>query len=520
VEELLSGLADKKPRGRQTAVLGVIAAVAALGLTYFALEKLLISRQSVVVQSSAPLPAATPVAFNPPPHSIAVLPFVNMSGDKEQEYFSDGLTEEILNSLTRIDELQVSARTSSFYFKGEHTDLSTIAHKLNVASVLEGSVRRAGQTIRVTAQLNNAVTGFHLWSQTYDRNLTDVLAIQTEIASAVASALKVAILGDTAAKIALGGTRNPAALDAYLRASQYRKGHNGEDVQAAIEAYSEAIRLDPDYAMAFAARSIALADFAWHYAPGTVVTDSTAKALADANEAIAQAPDLADGHLALAIALAVGSLEFQRAGEEYERALTIAPGNARVLMNYGNYQALMGRVEPGIDAGTRAIVLDPLSSNARDWLAYQLFLARRYSKAIAACQDSIAINPRNPFCPGIRGLAYYALVDFQNALSSCEPTADTEASRVCLAITYDKLGRRADADSMVVKLRASRGDAAAYRFAEIYAQRGNVTEALEWLSTGMRLRSPWMEFLKTDPLLDPLRKEPRFQAIERELKFP
>jgi TolB-like protein len=146
-----------------------------------------------------------------------VLPFVNMSGDKDQEYFSEGLTEELLNSLSRINELQVAARTSSFSFQGEHPDIATVAHKLNVAAVLEGSVRRSDHTIRITAQLINAVTGFHLWSQTYDRDLGDVLKLQTEIATAVAEALKVTLLGDVSARIELGGTRNPAAFDAYLR---------------------------------------------------------------------------------------------------------------------------------------------------------------------------------------------------------------------------------------------------------------------------------------------------------------
>jgi TolB-like protein len=225
----------------------VLQALAALALScalaYFAIDRFWVRKQPPPTQSAAPASAA-PAAFAPPPHSIAVLPFVNMSGDKEQEYFSDGLTEEILNSLARINELQVSARTSSFSFKGKDTDLTTIAHKLNVASVLEGSVRRSGRTIRITAQLNNAVSGFHLWSQTYDRDLSDVLKLQTEIANAVANALKVKLLGDVAAKIEAGGTRNPAALDAYLRGMKaYSLAHSGNDYQAAIAAYTEAIRL-------------------------------------------------------------------------------------------------------------------------------------------------------------------------------------------------------------------------------------------------------------------------------------
>ena len=196
--------------------------------------------------SSAPATATA----SPPPHSIAVLPFVNLSGDKEQEYFSDGLTEELLNSLTEINELQVAARTSSFSFK-EHPDIATVAHKLNVGAVLEGSVRRSAHTIRVTAQLINAVTGFHLWSKTYDRDLGDVLKLQTEIATAVASALKVTLLGDVAAKIELAGRVTLRAFDAYLRGSKALGSQCTEtrSLQGAITEYTEAIRLDPQYAL-------------------------------------------------------------------------------------------------------------------------------------------------------------------------------------------------------------------------------------------------------------------------------
>src|SRR2546429_2962469 len=208
-----------------------IIAVLAVALAYFVVDKFWISKHLSASQpisgvesqaqsaasrkDGAPAPA-TPPAFAPPAHSIAVLPFVNLSGDKEQEYFSDGLTEELLNSLAEIDGLQVAALHSAFSFK-EHPDIVTASHKLNVGAILEGSVRRSAHTIRITAQLIHAVTGFHLWSKTYDRDLGDVLKLQTEIATAVAGALKVTLLGDVAAKVELGGTRNPAAFAAYLR---------------------------------------------------------------------------------------------------------------------------------------------------------------------------------------------------------------------------------------------------------------------------------------------------------------
>src|SRR5262249_4010195 len=217
----VSGITTPFRSGRRwKAALLAISAVAVVGLGWLVADRLFWSKRAEANSpSSSTTPTAAPsTAFSPPPHSIAVLPFVNMSGDASQEYFSDGLTEELLNSLSRINELQVAARTSSFSFQGEHPDIAAVAHKLNVASVLEGSVRRSGRTIRVTAQLNNAVTGFHLWSQTYDRDLGDVLRLQTEIAAAVANALKLTLLGDLAAKIEVGGTHSPAAFDAYVRA--------------------------------------------------------------------------------------------------------------------------------------------------------------------------------------------------------------------------------------------------------------------------------------------------------------
>jgi TolB-like protein len=195
------------PSWRSKAALFATITVLVVALGYLVANRLVLSKRGAEV--------APATAFSPPPHSLAVLPFVNLSGDKEQEYFSDGLTEELLNSLTQINGLQVAARTSSFSFK-EHPDIVTVAHKLNVAAVLEGSVRRSAQTMRVTVQLINAVTGFHLWSRTYDRDIGDVLKLQSEIAAAVAISLEVTLLGDVSAKIELGGSRNPAAFDAYL----------------------------------------------------------------------------------------------------------------------------------------------------------------------------------------------------------------------------------------------------------------------------------------------------------------
>src|SRR6516164_1566688 len=457
--------------------------------------------------------AAPATAFNPPPHSVAVLPFVNMSGDASQDYFSDGLTEELLNSLSRINELQVAARTSSFSFQGEHPDIATVAHKLNVATVLEGSVRRSGHTMRITAQLNNAVTGFHVWSQTYDREISDVLKLQTELATAVASALKIRLLGDEAARIELGGTRNPAAFDAYLRALRaYISRRDVTGIPTAISQYTEAVRLDPNFALAYAGRAEALSQYTQELTTGAAAREGLARAEADARHAIALAPELAQAHLALGYVFE-GRLDFERASQEYERARALAPGTAKVLAMSGNFAALMGKTNESLSALRHAAMLDPLGYVP---LAGALYLARRYEEAVAAFTETIRLAPDYKYSYAGRGLALYALGDLQSARASCEIHPDIWASRTCLSIVYDKLGRHSDAQAALAKYKSAWGENYAYEYATIYAQWGDRTKALELLEKAVRVRDAGLCFLKTDPLLDPLRNEPRFQAIERE----
>ena len=500
---------------------GLLVALAVLilaAVAYFAIDRAWIWKPP----ASSPTVAAGVAAFSPPPRSVAVLPFINMSRDKEQEYFSEGLTEELLNSLAEINGLQVAARTSAFSFKGKDTDIGTIARKLNVGAVLEGSVRRSGNTVRVTTQLINAVTGFHLWSHTYDRDLEDVLKLQTEIATAVAGALKVTLLGDIATKIELGGTRNPAAFDAYLRGAKALNNSvpNIKLLQTALASFTEAIGLDANYALAFAGRSLALIDYSAYFVTGAAIPEGFAKALADARHALALAPELPEGQLALARIFTWGSLDFTQASEAWERAMSLAPGDARILREYGLFAVGVGRPDAGLAAARRAVVLDPLGARSHFTLGQTLFLAHRYPEAVTAYNDALALEPDSADTYGWRGLAYYALANFDSARSSCVSKSDAWVSLWCLAMAYDKLGRHADAEAVLAKLTAAFGDAPAYQDATIYAQWGDRAKALEWLEKALQVRDPGLAMLRVDPFLDPLRKEPRFQAIERELKFP
>lgn len=250
---------------------------------------------------SSPTRNSSPSTFAPPAHSIAVMPFVNMSGDAKDDYFSDGLSEELLHALTRVNELHVAARTSSFSFKGTAVDIPTVARRLNVRTVLEGSVRRAGDRVRITTQLIDAVSGYHMWSQTFDRELDDILALQTEIANSVARVLKITLLGEGQQKLVVGGTADPFAFDAYLR------GRHGESIQdqanlrAALPALDEAVTLDPNYALAHAFRADVLAQLAGMWAQDAKERQRfNADARASADKAVALAPESGRVYSALA----------------------------------------------------------------------------------------------------------------------------------------------------------------------------------------------------------------------------
>jgi TolB-like protein/Flp pilus assembly protein TadD len=525
VEKLLEGVvANQKPRIRPRVVVAgaIFAGTMALGLSYWVLNNPLIPTRSEVRVTT------TVAGFNPPPHSIAVLPFVNISADKEQDYFSDGLTEELLNSLSRINELQVAARTSSFSFQGQHPDITTVGRKLNVAAVLEGSVRRSGNTVRITVQLNNALTGFHLWSQNYDRGLGDVLALQTDIADAVTSALKVTLLGNVAARIELGGTHNPAAFDAYLRGLKASNMvHDAKDDEAAIAAYAEAVRLDPSYALALAAQSLALTDYADNYATGSAIRASYESAQDAARLSIARAPTLADGYVALANVLESESLDFVQAAKEYQRGVSLAPGDVQVAYRYGYFAVLMGHTDDGFAAIRRAVQLDPLNPAVHRLLSFAFRMSHHYEEAVGAAQASLALDALNPGALTTLGLAYYALGDYQGARASCERTQRPAGAargyfgiQVCLALSYEKLGRHADAEAMLTNLQSWYGDRGAYQYAQIYSQWANTSKALAWLEKAMRLRDSGLAALKVDGLVDPLRDEPRFQAVQNALRFP
>jgi len=475
--------------------------------------------------TAAPSVATVSAAFSPPAHSVAVLPFVNMSGNPKDEYFTDGLAEELLNSLATSPGLQVAARTSSFSFKGSKADIVEIAHKLNVGTVLEGSVRKDAGHVRITAQLINAVTGFHLWSHTYDRDLKDVLKLQTDIATEVSHALEAKLLGESGGARNLGGTENANAFDAYLRGEKMLEGNFSEagysdpDSQGALAAYNEAIRLDPHFANAYVGNARVL-DLIAGAGVGGNIRRTAEEARAAADKAIEIAPTLGIAHAELAWILGHGLLDFRAATAAMERAVALSPGDARVLSMSAILLAYVGKAEESIAQAKRSVVLDPLNRSSHIALGTAYFSAHLYHEAVDAYNRALTINPDDFHIAGRIGYAYDALGDYANAIRTCSTKQINYIIDVCLALAYDGTHRRADSDAQIAKFMARDGDSGSYQYAEIYAQRGDIPRALTWLDTAERVGDTGLHFMRVDPFVDPLRTEPRFRAIERKLNFP
>jgi tetratricopeptide (TPR) repeat protein len=276
--------------------------------------------------------------------------------------------------------------------------------------------------------------------------------------------------------------------------------------------------LDPDYAIAYADRSLVLNGLARNYSMGAKRLDYEDRARADAKRAITLVSDLGVGHLALANMLET-ALDFASANGEYERALALAPGNAKVLRRYGQFKVQMGHSDVGLDALRRSVTLDPLNSNNYFLLGEALVWAHRPDEALAPFNEVKALEPNDISVYGWLGYAYLTARNYQSAQEACERTNDSNRFH-CLAMAYDGLGRHADAQAMLAKLLATNGEGQGVFVAMFYAQRGELARALDWLDKAVRERDPYLEYVKTNGFLDPLRKEPRFQAIERSLKYP
>lgn len=477
---------------RRTMLIGGSAAgiaVAAGGAAWFGWERGLIGG------SSAPL-------------SIAVLPFRNIGGDPSQEYFADGLTEEVRSALTRIDALRVLAGTSSDTASKQAGDAKTIAADLGVAYLLSGSVQRASDTARIATDLVDGKTGFSRWSESLDRKLTDIFAVQSEIARTVAQAMSIQV---ATAEPAPGGTRNVDAYEHYLQGrSLFNLAKDEATDRAALTDLETAIAEDPKFALAHAARSRSLAVIAGEHATADEIKPLYSQAVAAARRAVEIAPDLAEGHLALGYAMFAGELDIRGAWPSYQRAYRLGHGNADIALLYALYCSRAGHPAEAKAAVERAVLLDPLNARAFRAQGSVAYAARRYADALPPLKRALQLNPRMAFAHSLAGNALLGLGRTQDAIKEFEAEPEAQFRLTGLAIAQNRIGNRAAAEKALAEFQSEVGDSAAYQQAEVLAQWGRADEALQKLARAREVGDSGLTYAATDVMLDPLRRDRRF----------
>ncbi len=453
-----------------------------------------------------------------PAPSIAVLPFADMSPGKDQEYFADGVAEEILNALSHVRGVKVVGRTSSFSFKGKKDDLRTIGRVLDTATVLEGSVRKDGGRIRVTAQLVKAEDGFRIWSDSYDRELTGIFAVQDEIAQAVVAALRVKLLPGGAPTTREVRTGNPEVYRLYLLGRDLAKRGTLDEWKRALAAHEQALALDPGYAPAWAGAAFALRYIEGLGGEGTSPAQRK-RALDAAERAIALAPDLPDGYWVRAMIRMGFAYDWRGADADLKRARVLSPSDAEVATMSGQLLLTIGRFPEAIDLLRKATVLDPLSALAWERLGIAYTFSNDLERGREALQRSLDVVPGGP-------LSTLFLV--MNLLPAGRPADALAAARRCAldwirntgeALAQGDLGHPGEARAALERLIARNADDSAYQIAEVYAWHGEPDRAFEWLERAYAQRDPGLQYTRNDHLLRPLHGDPRWKPFLRRLNL-
>jgi TolB-like protein/cytochrome c-type biogenesis protein CcmH/NrfG len=492
--------ASKKSR----TLLLLVAAAALIAAGIFALDRFVLSKRSVAEAS--------------PEKSIAVLPFVDMSEKKDQEYFSDGLSEELIDLLAKNPDLYVPARTSSFYFKGKSEELATIAQKLHVANVLEGSVRSSGSRLRVTAQLIRVDNGYHLWSETYDRDSSDIFKVQDDISSAVVAALKVKLLSTPEANGRQ--TTNADAHSQYLVGRELLSRGNWKLAPAAAEAFRRAIRLDPNYVAAWAGLARALHDAAEDMPPAEQ-TAQRREALASAEKAVALGPQVADGYVERGYLRTWNLRDFAGADADYQRARALAPEDTNVLRGYiGSVLYPTGRIEEGLSLAQQVLKADPLNSGAWRSVGFMQYQHGDFPAARESLQRSLDINPDQSNSAAFVVYSYVVEGKPALALPWVERSANEVFREQAAALVQHDLGHQPEAQRNLDVLIARWANNAAYQIAEVYARWGDKDAAFHWLDRAEQQRDGGMTLLKVDLLLKSLHGDPRYSALMRKMNLP
>jgi TolB-like protein/lipoprotein NlpI len=495
---------------------GTLFVVAALLVYKFWISSHVAQERPVATSSLAPA-VGVPAQATISEKSVGVMPFLDMSEKKDQEYFSDGLSEELIDMLTKIPALRVPARTSSFYFKGKQATIADIAKALSVAHLLEGSVRKSGNTLRITVQLVRADNGYHLWSQTYDRKLDDIFKIQDEIASAVVKALKVSLLGDAVPKPK--GTGNVEAYTLYLqgRAGVLRAG-TVADFEKAADYLQQALKLDPKFAPAWVWLSVVRSIQAGWVIP---VQQGYEEARRAASQAQALDPNLSEAHSVMGQIHLYYDWDWARTHSEVQKALELDPSNPYAWLFGGRLAQITGHYDEALESYQRAVASDPLNAFVHKYIGYSNYMMGRFAEALAAFRKAADLDPGKGLFFSIGpGLVKLASGEPTAALAEFERVKDDDDRRFGRAITYHALGRKADADLALAEYEKKYAEADAYRIAEIYAFRGEVDRAFAWLDRAYRQRDGGLPVVRGDPLLKNLHSDPRFKAFLRKMNLP
>jgi len=480
-------------------ILGVVAAAATAGHFWFARSR----------STRSPLNAS----------SIAVLPFADMSPAKDQEYFSDGLSEQLIHELAKVSGLKVVGRSSAFQFKGKNEDLREVGSKLGVANVLEGSVRRDGNRVRITAELIKTDDGFQLWSQTYDREINDIFAVQDEIARAATEALQPKLLVGNGRLVASLRSANPEAYQAFLQANYFLgRGQSKEDLGKALTYTDKVIELDKTFPPAWAMLASVQNKMA---EVGFIdVTEGFRRARNDAERAIALDPNSASGYLALARTQIFHDWDWDAANTCLTKAAALEPGNAEVFRLRSYVFRELGSLDQAVTLYEQAVALDPLRTDFRSGLGYLLYVAGRYDKAEAELQKALELNPQAPRVHFSLGKVFIAEGKLQQALVEIEKEPGEWGKLTGQALIYHALGREPDSNAALAGLIAKYKTDSAYQIAQAYAFRGESDKAFEWLERAYKQRDPGLTQIKNDPLLKILRHDRRFIELLKKMRLP
>ncbi|HEU5246831.1 MAG TPA: tetratricopeptide repeat protein [Candidatus Udaeobacter sp.] len=449
--------------------------------------------------------------------SIAVLPLLNESGDPRDEYFSDGLSEELIAALGQISGLKVIGRSSSFRFKDRKEEPKTVAEKLGVSTLLEGTVRKQGDKVRIVAELINAADGIQLWTRTFDRELKDIFAVQEEIARAVAESLKVTLLGSRDRPAQRGAPSNVEAHNAYLQGHFHFQRRNLEDYRKAVGYFDQAIRLDPDYALAYTERSEAwsfIGDLTGQHEP------AWSNARSDAEKAVAIAPSLAEARAALGWVRFFIDWKFAEGRTELKRAKELSPANPTANDLLARAILYLGRLDEAERQARQAVELDPLSVIAQGNLARVLFYAGKLDEADAAARKAAELQPASASSHRWQTLIAVQRDDGATALREAQLEPDEGYRRFELALAQYMRGDHAAADAALADLIANGRDNLAYQIAEVYAVRGEKDKAFEWLQIALDNHDTGLLTLLVDPLLRGLRDDPRYKNFLVKLGLP